>query len=104
MFLLRKQEEEKWQDYAKHFGVPFSEIKEISLLEKVTKLTEHWLKREPFPVWWELCEILFNCCDSCIDEIRLVMNDIQEQLVNGKFANNIVDCRQVVYFCDNYYN
>ena len=84
MFLPRKQEEEIWQSYAKHFGVPFSDVRGIPILEKITKLTEHWLNKEQFPLWWELCEILFDCCDTCIDEIRLVMNDIQEQLANGK--------------------
>ena len=84
MFLLRKQEEMKWIIYAKHFEMPISLISDLPILDKITKLSEHWLQSEPFPTWWKLREILFNCCGEDIDEIRLVMDDIHEQVVTGE--------------------
>ena len=84
MFLLRKQEEVNWKHYAKHFGMPASDISDLPALERVAKLSEHWLLKEKFPVWWKLREVLFDCCTEYIDEIRLVFHDIQENVVTGK--------------------
>jgi hypothetical protein len=84
MFLLRRQEEANWKIYAKHFEMPISLISDLPILDKIAKLSEHWLQNEKFPTWWKLREILFNCCGEDIDEIRLVMHDIQEQVVTGK--------------------
>ena len=81
MFLLRKQEETNWKIYAKHFEMPFSDLPN---LDKITKLSEHWLQNEPFPTWWKLQEILFKCCGEDIDEIRLIIHDIHEQIVTGE--------------------
>ena len=84
MFLLRKQREIDWKHYAKHFEIESSLLSDLPILDRITKLSEHWLQREEFPVWWKLREVLFNCCAEYIDEIRLVMHDIQEQVVTGK--------------------
>ena len=83
MFLLRKQEETNWKTHGEHFKMPLSLISDLPALDKVAKLSEHWLQNEQFPVWWRLREILFNCCHEYIDEIRLVMSDVQEQVVTG---------------------
>ena len=83
MFLLRKQEEANWKTYTEQFKMPLSHISDLPVLDKVAKLSEHWLQNEQFPVWWRLREILFNCCHEYIDEIRLVMSDVQEQVVTG---------------------
>ena len=90
MFLLRKQEEANWKTYGEHFKMPLSHISDLPVLDKVAKLSEHWLQNEQFPVWWRLREILFNCFREYIDEIRLVMSDVQEQVVTGN---------QPVYLC-----
>ena len=84
VFLLRKQEETNWKKYAENFEIPMSHLSDLSILDKITKLSEHWLHRVHLPVWWKLGEILFNCCDEYINEIRLVICDIQEHVVNGK--------------------
>ena len=84
MFLLRKQEDINWKHYARQFEIPTSVISDHPVLDKIAKLSEHWLQREVFPIWWKLREILFNCCAEYIDEIRLVMYDIQQQVVTGK--------------------
>ena len=89
MFLLRRQEEANWKIYAKHFEMPISLIFDLSILDKIAKLSEHWLQNEKFPTWWKLREILFSCCGEDIDEIRLVIHDIQEQVVTGK--NTIIN-------------
>ena len=69
--------------YAEHFKVPFSLISDLPVLDKVAKLSEYWLQNEQVPVWWRLREILFDCCNEYIDEIRLVMSDIQEHVITG---------------------
>ena len=84
MFLLRKQEEMDWKTYTKLFKIPISHLSDLSIPDKITKLSEHWLHTVHFPLWWKLSEILFNCCGEYIDEIRLVMCDVQEKVVNGK--------------------
>ena len=84
MFLLKRQEETNWKLYAKLFEMPPSLISDIPTLDKITKLSENWLQNEPFPTWWKLQEILFNCCGEDIDEIRLIMHDIHEQVVTGE--------------------
>ena len=84
MFLLRRQEEAYWKIYAEHFEMPISLISDLPTLDKIAKLSEHWLQNEPFPTWWKLREILFNCCGEDLDEIRLVIHDIQEQVISGE--------------------
>ena len=84
MFLLRKQDKENWRFYAEQFKMPISLISDLPNLERITKLSAHWLQNEQFPMWWKLREILFSCCGEHIDEIRLVVCDIQEQVLNGK--------------------
>ena len=84
IFLLRNQGQENWKHYAKHFEIPTSAISDLSALDRVAKLSEHWLQREGFPMWWKLRDVLFNCCAEHIDEIKLVIHDIQEQVVTGK--------------------
>ena len=84
MFLLKRQEEANWKIYAEHFEMPISLISDLPILDKIAKLSEHWLQNEKFPTWWKLREILFNCCGEDIDEIRLVIHDIQEQVVTGE--------------------
>ena len=84
MFLLRTQEETNWKFYAKHFEIPISLISDLLTLDKITKLSEHWLQNEQFPTWWKLREILFNCCGEDVDEIRLVIHDIHEKAVTGE--------------------
>ena len=83
MFLARKPEEANWTKYAEHFEMPISLLSDLSILDKIAKLSKHWLRNEQYPVWWRLREILFNCCHEYIDEIRLVMSDVQEQVVTG---------------------
>ena len=73
-----------WKIYAECFEMPISLISDLPILDKITKLSEHWLQNEPFPTWWKLREILFNCCSEDVDEIRLVIHDIQEQVVTGE--------------------
>ena len=87
MFLLREnvQETDKWVKYAQIFGVGISEIKGLGDVEKVSKLCDHWYHSKPFPVWWELAELLSKCCESWNDDIRRVMRNIHDlHYVNGK--------------------
>ena len=85
MFLLREKNFD-WEKYAKHFQIDPSQLadKSLTALEKVSKISEHWYQREPFPLWWELSDILHMCCDYCPEDIRFVMIDIHEHIVNGK--------------------
>ena len=80
MFLLRKQDEISWKKYAEHFKV---EMSHPQTMERIATLSEHWLQ-EVNSSWEMLCEILCNCCEDYIEEIQLVMNDIEEQYVNGE--------------------
>ena len=84
MFLLRKQEDMNWKHYARQFEIPTSAMSNLPVLDRIAKLSEHWLQREVFPMWWKLRKILFNCCAEYIAEIRRVMHDIQQQVVTGK--------------------
>ena len=87
MFLLRERDI-KWEKYAGYFNIDHSELADDSLtaLEKVSKISELWYQREPFPLWWELSDILHMCCDYCNEDIRFVMMDIHEHIVNGKLT------------------
>ena len=84
MFLLRKNEEMNWTNYAKHFDMSSSLLSDLPIMERISKLSEYWLKRQQFPLWRRLGEILYKCCGDYVDEIRLVMSDIQKQVIGGK--------------------
>ena len=74
-----------WRNYAKHFKIDYRLLSDeaLKLMEKVSIISEQYYKREPFPTWWELSDILHNCCEFCPEDIRSVMVDIHENIVNG---------------------
>ena len=85
LFILREKGID-WEKYAGYFHIDYSELADESLtaVDKVSKISELWYQKEPFPLWWELSDILHMCCDYCPEDIRFVMMDIHEHIVNGK--------------------
>ena len=85
MFLLREKGNIDWKKYAKHFEVDYHQLSGTSMkaMDKVSILSELWYNKEPFPVWWELIDILHKCCDFCPEDIRFFMVDIHDNIVNG---------------------
>ena len=100
VFLLRDSpvNAEMWKQYAVAFGASLSDKGNVSDMEKVSILCEYWYKKEPFPVWWELGDTLYRCCENWIDDIRLLMRNVNDlHYINGKSGYRMHDI--MPYYC-----
>ena len=84
-----------WEKIANHFTMPLAHISD-NPLTNVERLAEHWYDKEEIPLWSELHNILFKCCAKHSEDIRFLMNDIQEKhYVNGKCLFTFIVIRAV---------